>query len=71
MQCMAQGEAEVPRPLCDDKPEFLAPGGVTTPAVRRLFFVFIREHRLKRSAVQVQRDHISRRERARRQDGVE
>lgn len=46
------------------KPEFLAPGGMRTPTVWSLLLVFIREYRLKRSAVQVQSHHIRRVERA-------
>jgi len=46
------------------KPEFLAPCGMRTPTVWSLLLVFIREYRLKRSAVQVQSHHIRRVERA-------
>ena len=68
---MAQGEAEVPGPLSEDQPELLAPGGVTTPAVRLLFLVFIREHRLKRATMQVESYDISKGERAGWQGSVE
>ena len=68
---MAEGETQVPGPLGQNEPELLAPGGVRAPAVRLLFPVFVREHRLKRAAMQIQGDHISRRERACWQGGVE
>ena len=70
MECMAQGEAQVPDPLGENEPELLAPGGVTTPAVQRLFLVFIGEQRLKSATMQVQSHHISRRERTWWQGGV-
>lgn len=67
---MPQFNAKVPDPLGKDEPELLAPGGVRAPAVWRLFFVLICQYRLESAAMQVQSDHISRRERFSWQGGV-
>src|SRR6266581_2980073 len=67
MQRMPPFEAEVPDPLRQNEPKLLAPGGVRTPAVRILFLILIREHRLKSPAMQVQCHHISRSKRIHRQ----
>ena len=37
MKLMAQVQPEVPHPLRDDLPALLAPGGMTTPAIRVLY----------------------------------
>ena len=71
MERMTQIQAEVPGPLSENEPELLAPGGVTTPAVWLLLFIFIREYGLKSSTVQIQGHHIRRRECAWWQGGVE
>ena len=71
MECMAEGEAQVPDPLRENEPKLLAPSGMRTPAVRLLFLVFIRQHRLKSATMHVQGDHISRSERSWWQGGVE
>lgn len=70
-ECMAEFQAQVPHPLRENEPEFLAPGGLGTPAVWILFFVLIGEHGFKRSTMYVQGDDISGRERAWRQGSVE
>ena len=64
VQRMPQCEPDIPDPLSENEPEFLAPGGLRTPTVRILFFVFISQHGFKRSAMQVQSNHIGRSERA-------
>lgn len=64
---MAQSEAQVPDPLRHNEPELLTPGAVRTPAVRVLFVILIRQHGLKRPAMQVQGYHISRRKSLHRQ----
>src|SRR6266446_4760610 len=71
MQRMSQFEPDIPDPLSENEPELLAPGRVRTPAVGVLFFVFISEHGLKRSAMQVESYHISRSKRLLRQSRVE
>jgi len=64
---MAQFETDVPKPLGEDEPEFLAPGSMRTPAVYVLFFVFICQYGLKGPAMQVQSNDISRGKRLNRQ----
>jgi len=63
MEEMTQFQAEVPDPLRENEPKLLAEGGVRTPAIRILLLVFIREHALECSPVQIEIHHISRGER--------
>ena len=58
LKLMPQFQAEVPHPLREDLPPFLAASRVTTPAVGVLFLVFISEGVFKRAAMQIQRDDI-------------
>src|SRR5260221_5563322 len=62
LKLVPQLQAEVPDPLRDDLPGFLPAGSVRTPAIRVLFRVFIGQSILERTAMQVERDHIGRRE---------
>lgn len=57
---MLQFETEVPDPLCQNKPELLAPGRVRAPAVRILLLISITKHALERSPMQIQIHHIGR-----------
>ena len=71
MERVPQFEAEIPDPLRQNEPKFLAPGGVRTPTVRLLFLILIREDGLKSPTMQVQCHHIGRSKRLPRQGGVE
>jgi len=59
---MTQFETEVPEPLRDDLPRLLSGGRVTTPAIWVLLAIFIGKLRLEGATMQVQGDHIGRRE---------
>jgi hypothetical protein len=61
----------VPDPLCEDLPELLAPGGMRTPTIYVLLQIFISKRTLERSPMQIEIDHIGRRERSLWQRGVE
>lgn len=52
-ELMTEFESEVPEPLGDDLPRFLSGRGVTTPAVRVKFLVFIGKGWLKGAPMQV------------------
>ncbi len=54
MECMPQFEAEVPDPLSEDLLELLAPHGMRTPSICVLHLVFISEHALERSSLQIE-----------------
>ena len=56
---MAQFQAEVPDPLGHALPGFLSPGRMTAPSVGIDLLIFIRERRLKGTAMQVQLNHIA------------
>src|SRR6266567_2822636 len=56
-------------PLAEDLPEFLSASGMRTPAVRVLLAVFIRQHRFKGPSMQIQVQHIFRRESEGRKSG--
>ena len=64
---MAQFQPQVPHPVADNLPALLPPVGLAAPAVGVLLLIFIGESILKRAAMQVERHHIRRRERALRQ----
>ena len=57
-QLMPQFQAQVPDPLGDALPGFLAPGRVAAPAVGVLLSVFVCQYRLKGPAMQVEFDDI-------------
>src|SRR5437763_20996 len=71
MKLMTQFQAQIPRPLTDDLPCLLSPGGMAAPTVRILLHVFIGERRFKGAAMQIQRDHIGSRKGGWRQIGQE
>src|SRR5205823_4646545 len=71
MERVPQFEAELPDPLCQNEPKFLAPGGVRTPTVRLLFLILIREDGRTRPTMQVPCHHIGRSKRLPSQGGVE
>ena len=58
-EVMSQFQAQVPYPLRDQLPAFLAPGGMATPSVGILLDVFVRECWLKGPTMQIQLDHIA------------
>src|SRR6266496_1371838 len=58
-QVMAQLQPQVPGPLADNLPAFLAPGGMTAPTIRILLTIFIGKCVFKRTAMQIERHHIS------------
>jgi hypothetical protein len=60
---LPQLQAQIPDPLADDLPEFLSPLRPRHPAVDRLFLIFIGQHRLERTPMQIQIEHIRRRKR--------
>jgi hypothetical protein len=62
MKLMAQFEPQVPDPLGHQLPALLSPGRMAAPPVRVDLLVFIREHRLKGTTMQVQFDDIAGRE---------
>jgi hypothetical protein len=68
---MPQFETEVPHPLREDLPELLAPGGMRTPPICVLLLIFVSEHALKPSSVEVEIYHIGRSERSLWQGRVE
>jgi hypothetical protein len=53
-------QAQVPHPLIDDLPELLAPLRSRYQAIDRLFLIFISEHCLERTPMQIQIEHICR-----------
>ena len=55
---LPQFQAQVPDPLREDLAKLLAARRMGVPAIRRLLVVFISEHRLKRSAIQVEVEYI-------------
>jgi hypothetical protein len=59
LQLMPQFEPQVPRPLRYQLPALLSPGRMAAPPVGIDLLVFIRERRLKGTAMQVQLDHIA------------
>jgi len=59
LKLMPQFESQVPDPLCDYLPSFLAPGGVAAPAIRVKLFIFVRKNRLKGTTMQIQLHHIT------------
>jgi hypothetical protein len=61
---MTQFEPEVPHPWCEDLPKFLTPRGMRTPPICVLLLIFISEHALERSPMQVEIHHIGRGERS-------
>ncbi len=56
---MPQFQPQVPDPLGDTLPGFLSPGRMTAPSVGIDLLVFVREHRLKSAAMQVQLNNIT------------
>jgi hypothetical protein len=56
-------ETEVPNPLTENLPALLTQSLVRAPTIRILLQVFIRERILEGPTMQVERDHICRRER--------
>ena len=61
---MAQLQAEIPHPLADDLPCLLTPGCMTTPTIRVLLHVFIRQGSFEGATMQVECHDISRGESA-------
>ena len=64
---MQQFQTQIPDPLRENEPKFLAPGGVRTPAGSHLLLALIGQYRLERSPVQVEIHHIGGGERTYRQ----
>ena len=61
--CCPSSNRRFPHPLRQDLSKFLATRGMGVPAIRVLLNVFIGQHRLKRSTMQVQIEHIRGRKR--------
>src|SRR6266851_2915020 len=59
-ELMAQLQTEVPHPLVDDLPCLLTPGCMTTPTIRVLLHVFIRQGSFEGATMQVECYDISR-----------
>jgi hypothetical protein len=71
LKLMTQFQAQIPDPLRDDLPAFLARCGMAGPSVRVLLQVFIGQSIFKGAAMQIQRDDVARHERVLRQIGQE
>jgi hypothetical protein len=52
-------QAEIPDPLAQDLPAFLPTGGVRAPAIGVLLLIFVCEHRLNGTSMQIEIKHIS------------
>jgi hypothetical protein len=71
MEAMAQFQTDIPHPLSENLPELLSRRSVRDPAIKVLFFVFIAEHGLEGSSMQVESNHIGRGESGLRQSREE
>jgi hypothetical protein len=60
MEAMAQLQTDVPHPLGENLPAFLSRRSLRDPAIRILLLVFIAEHGLEGSSMQVESNHIGR-----------
>ena len=60
MEAMAQFQTDVPHPLGENLPALLSRGSMRDPAIKVLLFVFIAEHGLEGSAMEIQTDNIGR-----------
>jgi hypothetical protein len=71
MEAMAQLQTDVPHPLGENLPEFLSRRSVRDPAIRILLLVFIAEHGLECTSMQVESNNIGRGESTLRQSREE
>jgi len=71
MEAMAQFQTDVPHPLGENLPELLSRRSMRDPAIRVLLLVFIAEHRLECSSMQVESHNIGRGESTLRQSREE
>jgi hypothetical protein len=55
---LSELQTKIPDPLAEDLPEFLPTSAARTPTIWVLFAIFIREHRLEGSPMQIQVKHV-------------
>jgi len=53
-KALSEFQAKIPDPLAQDLPELLPTRGMRTPAIGILLLIFIGQHRLKRSPMEIQ-----------------